>query len=42
LQLRDQERLRRELMQMGGLVELERTRARRVTGSAGVFEGLRS
>ena len=42
LQLRDQERLRRELMQMGGLVELERTRSRRVTGSAGVFEGLRS
>ena len=42
LQLRDQERLRRELMQMGGLVELERTRSRRVTGGAGVFEGLRS
>jgi ATP-binding cassette subfamily B protein len=42
LQLRDQERLRRELMQMGGLVELERAHARRVTGSAGVFEGLRS
>ena len=42
LQLRDQERLRRELMQMGGLVELDRTRARRVTGSAGVFEGLTS
>jgi len=42
LQLRDQERLRRELIQLGGLVELERTRARRVAGSAGVFEGLRS
>jgi ATP-binding cassette subfamily B multidrug efflux pump len=42
LQLRDQERLRRELMQLGGLVELERARTRRVTGSAGVFEGLRS
>jgi len=42
LQLRDQERLRHELMQLGGLVELDRTRARRVTGSAGVFEGLRS
>jgi ATP-binding cassette subfamily B multidrug efflux pump len=42
LQLRDQERLRRELMQLGGLVELERVRAQRVTGSAGVFEGLRS
>jgi ATP-binding cassette subfamily B protein len=42
LQLRDQERLRRELMQMGGLVELERAHARRVTGNAGVFEGMRS
>jgi ATP-binding cassette subfamily B protein len=42
LQLRDQERLRRELMQLGGLVELERAQARRVTGNAGVFEGLRS
>jgi ATP-binding cassette subfamily B protein len=42
LQLRDQERLRRELMQMGGLVELERARTQRVPGSAGVFEGLRS
>jgi ATP-binding cassette subfamily B protein len=42
LQLRDQERLRRELMRLGGLVELERTHARRVTGSAGVFEGLKN
>jgi ATP-binding cassette subfamily B multidrug efflux pump len=42
LQLRDQERLRRELMQLGGLVELERAQAQRVAGDAGVFEGLRS
>jgi ATP-binding cassette subfamily B protein len=42
LQLRDQERLRRELMRMGGLVEVERAHARRVAGNAGVFEGLRN
>jgi ATP-binding cassette subfamily B protein len=41
LQLRDQERLRHELLQTGGLVEPGDKRRVRVSGSAGVFEGLR-
>jgi ATP-binding cassette subfamily B protein len=43
LQLRDQERLRRELMQLGGLVE-RKERGKRVRGSqeGGLFEGLSS
>jgi ABC-type multidrug transport system fused ATPase/permease subunit len=40
LQLRDQDRLRRELMQLGGLFERKDDRRISVTGSPGVFEGL--
>ena len=39
LQLRDQERLRRELLQTGGLIERKRRPRRARAGSAGLFEG---
>ncbi len=39
LQLRDQERLRRELLAMGGLVEAQARRRVSVGGGGGVFEG---
>jgi len=40
LQLRDQERLRRELLQLGGLVEKERGKRVRVGGGAALFDGV--
>jgi ATP-binding cassette subfamily B multidrug efflux pump len=40
LQLKDQERLRRELMQLGGLVEEACVKRVRVAGRAGIMEGL--
>jgi len=40
LQLRDQERLRRELLELGGLVEERRLRAPAAIGGGRVFEGL--
>ena len=40
LQLRDQERLRRELLELGGLIEECRPSPPKVTGSGRVFEGL--
>jgi ATP-binding cassette subfamily B protein len=40
LQLRDQERLRRELLELGGLVEERPPCPRQVAGSGRVFEGL--
>jgi ATP-binding cassette subfamily B protein len=40
LQLRDQERLRRELMQLGGLVELERVARVRASGGTNLMGGL--
>jgi ATP-binding cassette subfamily B protein len=40
LQLRDQERLRRELLELGGLVEQTEARPPKVTRAGRVFEGL--
>jgi ATP-binding cassette subfamily B protein len=40
LQLRDQERLRRELMQMGGLVERQDRRRRVRLSGEGLFDGV--
>jgi len=39
LQLRDQEQLRRELLQTGGLTERKRRPRRARAGSTGLFEG---